>query len=121
MKRQEEEEAIESEGATQLALYGNCKQKQNLEKCNVNQNKQIVSRQQDNVWILILYELSETETDPLKKLEIEVKHSLKVKSKKYIVSSDLKVSAEPACLRSAGRLFQRKEAWWEKALQLTSS
>lgn len=49
MKRLEEEEAIESEGATQLAVYGNSKQKQKLEKCNVNPNKQIVSRLQDSV------------------------------------------------------------------------
>lgn len=34
---------------TQLAACGIRKQTQKLEKCNANQNKQIFSRQQDNV------------------------------------------------------------------------
>ena len=43
MKREEEEEeATESERATQLAACGDRKQKQKLEKCDVNQNKLIV-------------------------------------------------------------------------------
>ena len=51
MKRQEkeeeegeEEEEEEGEEATQLAACGDIKQKERLEKCNVNQNKQIVSQ-----------------------------------------------------------------------------
>ena len=40
---EEEEEAIESERAAQLAAPGSRKQKQKLEKYNVSQNKQTVS------------------------------------------------------------------------------
>ena len=55
---EEEEEAIES---------GDCKQKQTLEKCDINQNKQIVSCWQDNENSNTIYKrLIETKTDPLK-------------------------------------------------------
>ena len=43
----EEEKAVESETMTQLAVYGDRKQKLKLEKCDVY--KQIVSQWQDSV------------------------------------------------------------------------
>lgn len=42
-EEEDEEEAIESVERTQLAASGDRKQKQTLEECDVNQNKQIVS------------------------------------------------------------------------------